>query len=340
MITNIIELLIMAAVSILVALFMSAPVGLTFLLVIVLGLILSFAATISAKLTKAVTVAASVSSPALYKGETAEFTITVKNHTILPVPDLQIKVFTPDGGDSSGNPGELLRFSLAGKREETFAFTFTASHWGQYRLGIESVKMGDFLGIFCFNYQVNLTPEIISVFPNIAEVPEDDAVLTNAIAALWDSPEEETVSSSTPSFSGFPGYNHREYVPGDPIKRINHKLSAKRGVLMLRLDDEAEVRSAKIALSPLSKEDNLLGEEAAIEAVLGYARAFLKTDITADVYIYEDGLIAHECKQEADIKELQTFFAGYKFTNTAPDITDDMIIISALDPPVFNSDEK
>jgi uncharacterized protein (DUF58 family) len=323
----------MAAVSVLVALYMSAPVGLTFLLIIVLGFALSFAATLAAKLTRAVTITAVSNTPALYKGESAKFTVTVFNRTILPVPDLQVKLFTPDGG-------ELLRFSVAGKREHSFTVEFTAEHWGQYKLGIESVKMGDFLGIFSLNYPVELTPEIIAVFPNIAEIPADDEVFGGAVGAMWDNPEEETTAQNSLTFSGFPGYNHREYVPGDPVKRINRKLSAKRGVLMLRLDDENEIRSAKIVLSPLSEDDNLVREEAALEAVLGYAKAFVSLDMTADVYIFDEIFTKHECKDEAAVKELQTYFAGYKFSReeALPEDLQGMIIITAFDPPKFVDD--
>ena len=34
-----------------------------------------------------------------------------------------------------------------------------------------------------------------------------------------------------------PGYEHREYIQGDPIKRINWKLSSKRDEYMVRLDE-------------------------------------------------------------------------------------------------------
>jgi uncharacterized protein (DUF58 family) len=34
--------------------------------------------------------------------------------------------------------------------------------------------------------------------------------------------------------TGFPGYEHRDYVPGDPLKRVNWKLSAKRDRLLVR----------------------------------------------------------------------------------------------------------
>jgi uncharacterized protein (DUF58 family) len=322
----------MAAVSVLVALYMSAPVGLTFLLIILLGFLLSFSATLTAKLTRAIKLTAGGDTPALFRGETACFTVTVYNHTILPVPDLQVRLFTPDGG-------ELLRFSVAGKREHSFTVKFTAAHWGQYKLGVESVRMGDFLGAFSFSYPVDLTPEIISVFPNIAEIPADDEVFGGAVGAMWDNPQEETSTQNSLTFSGFPGYNHREYVPGDPVKRINRKLSAKRGVLMLRLDDENEIRSAKIVLSPLSEDDNLIREEAALEAVLGYARAFVSLDMTADVYVFDEVFTKHECKDEADIKELQTYFAGYKFIREDYLPEDGgAIIITAFDPPRFVCD--
>ncbi|MDR0974301.1 MAG: DUF58 domain-containing protein [Ruminococcus sp.] len=356
MIVNILELLFMIIVSVLVALFMSAPVGLTFLLIIIIGLVLSFGATIAAKLMRAVTVTVRISSPALYKGETAKLTIEVKNGTILPVPDLRVKLLPVSGagisgensddksGDISGEntggnssekkpvkKGELIRFAVAGRASHSYSMEYSATRRGLYTLGIESVRMGDFLGLFSFSYPVKLLPEVISVFPNIKEINTADSVFTAAVEANRDNPNEDTLEQNN-IFGGFPGYNHREYVPGDPIKRINRKLSAKRGVLLLRLDDESETNNQNILLSPFS-DSNEEREEAAIEKLLGYAQAFVKSGLTADVYIYDEGYFCKECKALSDITELQTYFAGYQFIKTEPEPPEnlsDVIIISPL----------
>ena len=52
-----------------------------------------------------------------------------------------------------------------------------------------------------------------------------------------DDNEEETNETAL-SPTGQPGYDHREYYPGDPIKRINWKMSSKKDVYMIRLDEK------------------------------------------------------------------------------------------------------
>ena len=65
------------------------------------------------------------------------------------------------------------------------------------------------------------------------------------------------------AFGGFPGYDNREYVPGDPLKRINWKQSAKRNKLLVRLDDEMAARAIHVVLDSVFEKHKVNVERAA-----------------------------------------------------------------------------
>jgi hypothetical protein len=162
----------------------------------------------------------------------------------------------------------------------------------------------------------------IRVFPNIPDIPSDNPLIKSATAALrYDSETEETKESSTPFIqSGFPGYTHRDYEPGDPLKRINWKLSAKRGSYLIRLDDETESFRQIIVLDSLGG-GGLSGMERAVETVLAVAFAMVRQGLKAGVWYGtqdENGEVHYssfECADPGDVKELQTIFAMYDFVN-------------------------
>jgi uncharacterized protein (DUF58 family) len=307
-----IEILLIAGLSVLVALYMSAPVGITFLLIIVAGVLFSLFVTLAIKGFRAVTVKAETNSPALYKGETAALSITVTNKTIIPVPDVKVMLLS---GGLMPDEVNTVRFSIGGRRSHTYEMPFTAKRWGIHKIGIERYYIGDFLGIFSFpeNFEKFFH---INVFPNIPEIPADDPVFLRAIYSTDNDNETEAEEEKTDFYGGFPGYNHREYVPGDPIRRINYKLSAKKGTLLIRLDDQTETLHQPIILEHFRGNASPDMEEEAVETVLGYAKAFTDFGLAADVYIFDEGgYKKHECNEFADIKALQSELVSYAFSD-------------------------
>jgi hypothetical protein len=313
-IVKIFELLFIIGLGVLVTLYVSAPVGVTILLMVIVGIFFSIAVTIATALMKAIKVTVSVSQTTLFKGEKTTLIIKVKNRTIIPAADVRIRLISPEKGLNAETEKNIVSFSVAGRAEEVLEIEYEAAIWGQYQIGIEqtknAVKLGDFLGIFSLPW--NITGESkfeVCVFPNIIEIPPEELIIGSALEAIYDDEAEETTETALP-FGGFPGYNHRDYEPGDPIRRINWKLSAKRDKLLLRLDDEAETPEINICLTGFD-EDRKKQEEA-IEVTLGLADLFVKLDIKVKVH-YSSTVF--ECVNADDIKNLQTAFLRYKFSD-------------------------
>ncbi|MBO7395493.1 MAG: DUF58 domain-containing protein [Ruminococcus sp.] len=87
-----------------------------------------------------------------------------------------------------------------------------------------------------------------------------------------------------------PGYEHREYVHGDPLKRVNWKLSSKKDKLMVRLDEAVASVQPMIVLdlyrsSSAKPEEAILGEEQIIRSVFGLLSLLVKQGI-ASTLIY------------------------------------------------------
>ena len=91
-----------------------------------------------------------------------------------------------------------------------------------------------------------------------------------------------------------PGYEHREYVEGDPLKRVNWKLSSKKNKLMVRLDEAASSVQPLIVLdlyrkTGASAEYAVITEEKIIRSVFGLVTLLVKQGIACDFAYYGTG---------------------------------------------------
>ncbi len=135
------------------------------------------------------------------------------------------------------------RCSVIG-RSGTVRITLKALECGLNKLYIDEIILRDFLGLI--NYSSPERPEqcAAAVLPRIAdytgpEVPH----------SLFPSDDDEEVEQSLLS-GGMPGYEHRDYVPGDSPHRINYKLSTKKHSLLVRKDESTAAESTDIILEP------------------------------------------------------------------------------------------
>ncbi len=115
---------------------------------------------------------------------------------------------------------------------------------GLQRAYVTRTVVSDLTGLFRFRrvWDVSTTA---AVLPREIEYigPE---VVPSMLPSEEDEDREEGASVS---FGGMPGYEHRPYIDGDPPRRINYKLSAKRQQLMVRLDESNGTESTNIVLS-------------------------------------------------------------------------------------------
>ncbi len=124
-----------------------------------------------------------------------------------------------------------LRTSLLFRKTVTVKGCFEPKHSGLNKVVLEKVIIGDFLGNGKFNVRI-ADENKLAVYPQVVQY-DGPEVFPNMLP----SEEEEAEEGVAARQGGMPGYEHREYVPGDSPRRVNYKLSAKKGKLMVRLDE-------------------------------------------------------------------------------------------------------
>lgn len=331
------------------ALYCSGRVGWFLVLTFVCAPILSLLFTLLFR--KQITAVCTLETPLAAKGEHDILTVRLHNKGFLPSPFVTI-TFTDSPYLTCSEP--LLTLSLLPRSAETVSYTFTASVCGASFVGIKEIRIWDYLGLFSFTAPIPDAQEI-HVVPDIAEVSsEEDYILEIYRQSAETGDSEETIDAGSTLFGGFPGFEHREYVPGDPLKRINWKLSAKRDKFYVRLDEETASSRVCILLDTLlqaGKDDlqNLPPDLYAItkpdmvlpllaqnvmETSLGIARTLLHNNLTVSyLYLSPDTGDFREMalRKEEDIPELAKELAAYSFstkTRVLPDnLTPDMPLL-------------
>lgn len=317
------------------ALFLSGRIGWFLVLAFLCAPVLSLLMTLLFR--SRIYVTSGVGAAVLCKGDVCEVSVTVSSGCFLPSPPVCIEAAVSAGavcGDKS------ITLSLMPFSEESFELKYTAKICGPASVGIKSVRITDYFGIFSFplvNIDENELISEIGIIPDIADVKPVDPTVKQVMelsAAADDS--EDTTENTLAVFGGFPGYDSRDYVPGDPLKRINWKQSAKRGRLLVRLDDETACSSVSViidsvftrdkgAMSALTASQELsmyndieifpMAAQCAVEYALGAARVFLRQSCSVTFFTMgENGWECTGISDEGDLSGLAGELAMYRFS--------------------------
>ena len=316
--------LLAVASVIIFALFCSGRVG-WFLLLIVIGApLISFIWTFISYWF--VSINMSTTNFLVEKGEYKNFQVKIINKGILPVPAISIYL----KNDNRVN----IRNSMISRNtviygENTVDVEMFTVFAGLSEVLIEKVVVSDFFGVFKFRLKkAKSMPDTrleIGILPNIPSLEQEDDWLLTARSAAFDGEEpEETVSDRSATFGGFPGFEHRDYVEGDPIKRINYKLSARVGRLQVRLDEEQAVAGISMYLSTVLPDDMkpeepyIKNSSLCLEEFIGVARHLYLMDFSVKIILPESD--PFELTDERSIEVLREKLAYQRFeVNRLPD---------------------
>lgn len=322
MVSKIFMYLIAVFLSVMFALYLSASIGWTFVYIFVCAPVFSFLVTLWLHKRKSVTVRTDVNRTMIYKNETVTLKVTAENKSFFPVPAVKLFLAEPDGLEPD-NSFKSCVMSIPPRSEASVEIVYRAKVWGACSVGVKSAELHDFMKFFKFRMQCSAdTPKNgflheIKVFPNIPEMAGDAPLLRAAAenAKFADDSEETRETDNANLFAGMPGYTHREYTEGDPVRRINWKLSSKRDKYMVRLDDEIESIQQNIVLDSRGGND-VYENERAVEGVLAAALGLLKSGLESTVYFRFEGIWeSFEISEPADVTALQTRFADYRFAS-------------------------
>lgn len=222
-------------------------------------------------------------------GSELEVTVKVQKQGKLPVAVMEISV-----GASAVFEAKETVYKLSLLTDDTAEFTLKipAVIGGNGEVYIKSFRSGGFLGFLRLKALTPLpAPKSVGVIPEIPEVNASSALFRNiADLVLTTENDEENDTSMLFSANTAPGYEHREYVEGDSLKRVNWKLSSKTSKLMVRLDEAASAVQPCILLDLYrNSEKNILyslkREEKLIKSVFGLLTLLVKQGI-ACMFIY------------------------------------------------------
>ena len=183
-----------------------------------------------------------LSDQRVFPGDELTLTLTVENRKPLPVPWLQVTEFVPSGLQPASDRGITRRayaggseivetISLSGYERVKFRHVVEAKHRGYYALGPTDMRSGDLFGLFGSVRRDQRSANGVTVYPHV--VPLDDWPLpaANPMGDILN-PYALVDDQSRPRST-------REYVPGDPLKRVDWKVSAKRDNLTVRTFDRS-----------------------------------------------------------------------------------------------------
>lgn len=224
---------------------------------------------------------------------------------------LAIVELHPSASEAFEKLDKVYRLSLNSESETGFEFRIRARIGGNGSVSIDSVYSCGFLGFMKFKIKTPLpAPFSVGVIPDIPEI-KSSSQLFRSIADVVMTSDEEEDNDTAMLFSAntAPGYEHREYVQGDPMKRVNWKLSSKKQRLMVRLDEAAASVQPLIVLDLYRKVGDdpnyaIITEEKLLRSVFGLITLLVKQGISCNfVYYSSSGELVIENADAPDIPE-------------------------------------
>ncbi len=246
-----------------------------------------------------VVVERSLSDHRVYVGETVAVKLTIENRKVVPVPWLEVQLTLPrgmqvmDARTHLGSAGAVVlqRSTSLGRRDHIeWPVTLRAIHRGYFRVGPARLRSGDIFGFFEREEIVGVPADAIIVYPRTYPLPE--------LGLDSERPFGELRGGNRIFEDPSRVIGVRDYRPGDPMKRIDWKATARARRLQARLYEPSRSEAVVVALNiptfaqPWQGADPVLLERGvAVAASLARAAAERGSAV---------GLIANGSYQDAD----------------------------------------
>ena len=223
------------------------------------------------------------------KGSKLPVKVTVTKTGIFPLAIVEI---VPYATEIFGQNIKKRKLTMLNENRRSFTIELDALVGGNGEVGIKEMYSCGFMGFFKLPLKTPLPqPVSIGVIPPVPEIKASSQLFRSiADVVLTSDEEEENDTAMLFSANTSPGYEHREYELGDPLKHINWKLSSKKGRMMVRLDEAVASVQPVVVLDlyrrgGIPAEQVILGEEKLIRSVFGLLSLLVKQGIACN-FIY------------------------------------------------------
>jgi hypothetical protein len=253
----------------------------------------------------------SLSKSYIHKGESFKVNITIHNDSFFQIPALKIPMKI---GEGLKNVRENYQTeNVTGKI--TLVSEYTAVMWGKQEITADDCIVNDLLGLFSVTVEFTKFNDEVKVYPELF-TPE-----TNELAVSLQSNVNEKEEESMEGIRSEPGYEHRAYEPGDPIKRINWKYSAKKDTLLVRTLESSGFEEFIFLLHPAKNTDlkNAIYEARLVEGFLAMLISMRKLLFKCKAHCYlNNAWYCFAINTMDDIFLLQEALCHFSFVKNIP----------------------
>lgn len=236
-------------------------------------------------------VSQAISSAQPFAGETVTVHVRLTNRSIFPLPWVRLQQSLPRALERR-SPRWFASLPPGGTFHATYRLR--AGRRGVYRVGRVAVEAGDWFGLWRRRGRIDV-PLWVTVLPRpLAELP-----LVPPPPRL---PEGERPDAASP-FPAWEPAGLREYRPGDPLRAIAWKATARRGDLVVRLLPPVRDRALMIVLDLRPGRWPAAHRAAWLERAVSFAAAWIASGAQRDepIGMFVSGrAVRHEPEPEPD----------------------------------------
>ena len=182
---------------------------------------------------KSVKVSHGLDNTKVNRGDNVAMEVSVSHKSILPIAPVSLKMRA-----TSNTPAGTIHLTELGRRKQKVAYRFNAEHVGAMFPGVDSFTVSDVFGLFKKEHKPESEGHELLVLP----VPFDVEPLTFAAGDMGvETMKRAMEDPSCPS-------DFRSYQPGDPLKRIHWKMSARKREIIIRQFEEPALPDALVLM--------------------------------------------------------------------------------------------
>ncbi len=191
-----------------------------------------------------------LSESRVFQGETVELRLELENRKILPLPWFNLRLALAEGLEVEGeaqvaasSPGFSWlprRGALGWYERRRWRVRLGAKERGQFQIGPTQLHSSDLLGIFPRDWEDAGTASFIA-YPRVFAL---DDLGFPADRPLGEAKGRNRIFEDPLRIAGL-----RDYEPGDPLRRIDWKATARRGELQSRVYEPSAVQQLYVLLN-------------------------------------------------------------------------------------------
>jgi hypothetical protein len=245
------------------------------------------------------------------KGDKVNFIFSINNEDFFIYPYMAVSFY--GAKTIFENQFQVRKFSLLPFSSRNYAFELQCNYRGSYEIGINSIEIEDFFGLFKFRYNI-FEPKNVTVYPRIVRL-ENFRLKTDFMSeahSLLSSTDEDMTTVS----------DIRKYEYGDGLKRVHWKLTAKTGEIMVKKFQSTSQTNVLMLLdlqrNPYSFAENIVLEDSVIESVVAVLYYCLNKWIPVNLVFYNEKLYSIHAKNHLMFNEIFELLAKVRFNESVP----------------------